>query len=248
MTSQTPTADRRQAARLPVPWPLTGPVLDRRPGRLVDLSSTGSRIEHTDAVYEGLICEVDLPPALGRGRFKGRVIWTRPHKPVRTREGDTRVLYQTGLAFVETTPEQQEALMAALRILQTGELPDGTSAVRTDCPHHPGGHTTGQEGGTMPADAPELTRLAAQLEVLADRLTMLEVQVRALMESPTVDAQEFLVRDGRGHPRARLEMQQHAPCLVFYDSSGKERLRIGLRMDGSPFVQVEQRSIPLGDG
>ncbi len=51
MTSQTPTADRRQAARLPVPWPLTGRVLEGRPGRLVDLSSTGTRIE-------GLICEV----------------------------------------------------------------------------------------------------------------------------------------------------------------------------------------------
>ncbi len=124
MTSQTP--DRRQIARLSVPWHLTGAGLERRLGRLVDLSSTGARIEHADPVYEGLVCDVDLPPALGRGRLKGRVVWTKLHKRLQTFEEETRVLYQTGLAFVDITPEQREALAAALRILQTGELPDGT--------------------------------------------------------------------------------------------------------------------------
>ena len=124
MTSQTP--DRRQVARLPVPWQLTEPSRDLGLARLVDLSSTGARIEHADPVYEGLIYDVDLPPALGRGRLTGRVVWTKLHKRVQTFEGDTRVFYQTGLAFVDITPEQREALAAALRILQTGELPDGT--------------------------------------------------------------------------------------------------------------------------
>ncbi|HXZ43672.1 MAG TPA: hypothetical protein VEH53_02505 [archaeon] len=75
---------------------------------------------------EGLVCEVDFPPALGRGRLKGRVVWTKVHKREQTFGGDTRVFYQTGLAFVDITPEQREALGAALRILQTGESPKGT--------------------------------------------------------------------------------------------------------------------------
>ncbi len=41
-------------------------------------------------------------------------------------------------------------------------------------------------------------------------------------------------------------MQQYAPSLTFYDRAGTERLKIGLRTDGSPFFQVEQREILLG--
>ncbi len=121
MTSQSP--ERGQVARITVPQQLKGTGLGRRLVRLVDLGSTGARIEHTDPVYEGLVCDVDLPPALGRGRLKGRVVWTRLQQ---TFEGDTHRSYHSGLVFVGLTPEQQDALAAALRTLQTGELPDGT--------------------------------------------------------------------------------------------------------------------------
>ncbi len=59
------------------------------------------------------------------------------------------------------------------------------------------------------------------------------------MESQTVEAKEFVVRDERGEVHARLKMQEYAPCLTFYDRSGKERLKIGPRMDGSPLLMVE---------
>jgi hypothetical protein len=121
MTSQTP--ERRRVARLMVPWQMTGPVLESRLGRLLDLSSIGARIECPDPLHEGLICDVDLPPALGQGRLTSMVVWTRPHKREPTFEGDTRIYYQSGLAFVGMTSEQREALAAALRILQTGESP-----------------------------------------------------------------------------------------------------------------------------
>ncbi len=110
------TPDRRQVARLTLPWQLTWPGLEPPLGRLLDLSSMGARIEHADPVYEGLVCDVDLPPALGRGRLTGRVVWSRPHKRAQT----LRVFYQRGLAFVDITPEQREALAIALRILKTG--------------------------------------------------------------------------------------------------------------------------------
>jgi hypothetical protein len=121
MTAQIP--ERRQVARLLVPWQLKGPPTLERQLCFLDLSAMGARIEHTEPVYEGFVCEVDLPPALGRGRFKGRVVWTQLHKRAPTFEGDTRVFYQTGLVFVDITPEQRETLAAALRILQTGESP-----------------------------------------------------------------------------------------------------------------------------
>ena len=97
----------------------------------------------------------------------------------------------------------------------------------------------------MMADAPDLMRLATRLEMMADRLDKLEVQVRGLVESQTVEAKEFVVKDDRASPRARLEMAQYAPCLTFYDPAGKERLKIGLRTDGSPMLQVEGREIRL---
>ncbi len=54
-----------------------------------------------------------------------------------------------------------------------------------------------------------------------------------------------MVRDDRGEIRARFEMQEYAPCLTFYDRVGQERLRIGLRTDGFPSIQIGAREIPL---
>jgi hypothetical protein len=120
MTPQTPI---RRVARLTVPWQyhITKPSVELGWVRLLDLSSEGARIEHPEPVQEGEVCAVDLVPALEWGRLTGRVVWTRPRTPARTFEGDTRVHYQSGLAFVDITPEQRVALAVALEILQTGK-------------------------------------------------------------------------------------------------------------------------------
>ncbi len=97
----------------------------------------------------------------------------------------------------------------------------------------------------MTADAPDLTTLALRLERLADRLDKLEVQVRGRVTSQTVEAREFVVKDDRAQIRARLEMQQYAPRLTFYDSAGTERLKIGLRRDGTPVIWVDGGKTPL---
>jgi hypothetical protein len=118
VTEETP--DRRREIRHPVPWQLSGAALELLRGRLLDLSATGARMEHTNLVYEGRVCEVDLPHALGRCWLKGRVVWTKLHKRERTFEGKIRIsYYQTGLAFVDLTPEQRLALADALTILTT---------------------------------------------------------------------------------------------------------------------------------
>ncbi len=100
----------------------------------------------------------------------------------------------------------------------------------------------------MATEGLDLKTLADRLEALGDRLQHLEVQVRGLLMSQTPDAREFVVHDEQGEIRARLEMQEYAPCLTFYDPAGTERLKIGLRTDSSPLFQIERRDIPLGDG
>ena len=122
MTSERP--DRRRVVRLVVPRHLTGPGFELRLVRLLDLSAEGARIEHPEHLHEGLACYVDLPPALGRGRLTGRVVWTSRHGREQTYEGETRVYYHSGLAFINLTAEQQAKLADALQILQT-EVPDG---------------------------------------------------------------------------------------------------------------------------
>ena len=70
------TSDRRSVARLTVPLHLSGPGLELRLVRLLDLSPEGARIEHLEPLREGVVCVVDLPPTLGRLRLTGRVVWT----------------------------------------------------------------------------------------------------------------------------------------------------------------------------
>jgi hypothetical protein len=128
------TPDRRRVARLTVPWHLTGPGAELRLARLLDLSSEGARIEHPEHLQEGLVCYVDLPPALGRLRLTGRVVWTRLHKGEQTLEGDKHLYYQSGLAFIGMTAERQTALAAALEILRRELLRAGDDTSE----HEPG--------------------------------------------------------------------------------------------------------------
>jgi hypothetical protein len=97
----------------------------------------------------------------------------------------------------------------------------------------------------MTPEAPEYRTLAARMDAILDRLAKVELQVRSLVTSQTVEAKEFVVRDDRGEIWARLEMQQYAPRLTLYDRVGDERLRVGLQPDGSPSIQVKGREIPL---
>jgi hypothetical protein len=83
--------------------------------------------------------------------------------------------------------------------------------------------------------------LAARVEALLDRIENLERQVRGLLESQEIQAKAFVVQDDRGAVRARFEMEGHAPRLIFYDSRGEQRLKIGLRDDGSPLIEGVER-------
>jgi len=110
--------ERRRVARLSVPRHLSGPELELRLVRLLDLSGLGARIEHLEPLREGTVCYVDLPPALGRVRLTGRIVWTGVRGGEQTPEGDRLLHYQSGMEFTALTPQQQTALAAVLEKLQ----------------------------------------------------------------------------------------------------------------------------------
>ena len=117
--------DRRRVARITIPWHLSGFELELRLVRLLDLSLDGARIEHLEHLHEGVVCFIDLPPALGRVRLTGRVVWTRLHKGEQTLEGERHRYYQSGISFTGVTAEQQTALAASLEKLRAeSDAPD----------------------------------------------------------------------------------------------------------------------------
>ena len=88
-------------------------------------------------------------------------------------------------------------------------------------------------------------RLTTRLDSILERLRRLELQMNRIVESTTVEAQNFVVMDEGGQPRARFEMAGHSPQMIFFDRIGRERLRIGLRTDGTPSMWVEGRAVPF---
>ncbi len=115
--------ERRRVVRLSVPQHLSGPLLEIRLARLLDLSTEGARIEHPDPLREWLTCLLDLPPALGRLRLTGRVVWTQLQQSDGSAEGKPDTSYQSGLSFVRMTLEQRAALTRALETLRREDHP-----------------------------------------------------------------------------------------------------------------------------
>ena len=127
--------ERRHLARLTIPSRFSGRPLEPQPVRLVDLSPKGARVEHPDRLNVGLMCLVDLPPALGRGSLNGRIVWTKLHRNEQTLEGKRQHYYRSGLTWIGLTTEQQGALAAALEILKStheAPPPEGSAGAADD--------------------------------------------------------------------------------------------------------------------
>jgi hypothetical protein len=113
--------ERRHSARLLIPSQFRGHGGQLQSARLLDLSSAGARVEHPAPLRAGLLCVVDLPPALGRGSLSGRVVWSKLHHTEHNLEGERRRYFQSGLAWDGLTPEQLGALTAALELLKAAQ-------------------------------------------------------------------------------------------------------------------------------
>jgi len=127
--------ERRHSARLTIPSQFGDPGGQLQPVRLLELSSAGARVEHLAPLQAGLLCLVDLPPALGRGSLTGRVVWSRLQRTEHSLEGTQRRYFQSGLTWTEFTPGQLGALTAALGILKAAQEappPEGSAGAATD--------------------------------------------------------------------------------------------------------------------
>jgi len=82
----------------------------------------------------------------------------------------------------------------------------------------------------------DLAAALARLDTILERLNRLELQVPVPMQSESVEAEAFVLRDQRAQVRARLDLWDHAPRLTFHDGIGDERLLIGPQTDGTADV------------
>ena len=72
------TSDRRSVARITVPLHLSGPGLELRLVRLLDLSPEGARIEHLEPLREGVVRSLPIRPRSCRGAmpWSNLTFWT----------------------------------------------------------------------------------------------------------------------------------------------------------------------------
>ena len=109
--------ERRRAARVNVPWHLSARVLESREVRILDLSTAGVRIEHVEPLRPGASCTFDLPPTLGSLQLTARVVWSLVRGGEQTLDGERSLRYQSGLAFIGLTQEQQAVLARVMEML-----------------------------------------------------------------------------------------------------------------------------------
>ena len=114
-------ADRRRVVRLTVPRRFRGGDLEQHLVHLLDLSARGARIAHREPMHKGVVCAVDLPPALGALRLPGRVVWTRLRAADDLPEEDRRSRYESGVEFTPLTAEQQATLALALATFRAAQ-------------------------------------------------------------------------------------------------------------------------------
>ena len=115
------TPERRKATRILVTGRLGARARATLNVRLVDLSRSGARIEHSGLLRPGATYAFELPPALGSLVLTAKVVHSRVVGTEPTPEGERLLLYQSGLTFVGITAEQQVGLAAVLEHLTPGD-------------------------------------------------------------------------------------------------------------------------------
>jgi hypothetical protein len=87
---------------------------------LLDLSLKGARIEHLNLLRPNSACHLELPAALGSLVLAAQVRWSRVVGTEASPEGERLLRYQSGLMFLQVTPEHHTLLVQALEQAASG--------------------------------------------------------------------------------------------------------------------------------
>ena len=112
--------DRRSASRVVIPGRVGSRVRATIEARILDLSIIGARIEHQNLLRPGFTCTLELPLALGAHSLAVRVVRSSVVGTEQSEAGERLLRYESGLAFVGITEEQQISLKKILERLTPG--------------------------------------------------------------------------------------------------------------------------------
>jgi hypothetical protein len=113
--------ERRRGRRVAIPGRPGGRVRATLGVRLLDLGTTGARIEHHNLLRPGFTCTLELPAALGGLVLSVRVVRSAVAGMEKGPAGEQLLRYESGVAFADVTPEQQSALEAVLNRVASGD-------------------------------------------------------------------------------------------------------------------------------
>jgi len=113
--------ERRRGRRVPIPGRPGGRVRATLEARLLDLGTSGARIEHHNLLRPGFTCTLELPSTLGGLVLSVRVIRSAVVGTETGPAGERLLRYESGVAFVGLSADQSAALEAVLNRLASGD-------------------------------------------------------------------------------------------------------------------------------
>ncbi len=116
----TGSPERRQGRRLFVAGRPEGRVKAALEAHLIDLSVTGARIEHYSILRPGFVCILEFPAGLVPLTLSVQVVRSTVAGHETTAGGERLLRYESGLAFINVTPDQRQVLEGLLTRLEPG--------------------------------------------------------------------------------------------------------------------------------
>jgi len=106
----TTIPERRRGRRVAVAGRPGGRVRATLDARLLDLSSTGARIEHRNLLRPGFTCTLEFPATLAKMVLTVQIVRSIVVGTEYTDGGDRLLRYESGVCFINMTPEQQQTV------------------------------------------------------------------------------------------------------------------------------------------
>jgi len=113
--------ERRRAPRVALVGRPTAYAQDTVKVWVADLSTTGARIMLGELLHHGSSLVLALPPTLGSLTLNARVVWSTIYGGEKTLEGDHHTIYQSGVAFVGLSLDQQATLARIVESFAQGK-------------------------------------------------------------------------------------------------------------------------------